>query len=153
MSNALSFFGFEPFVLGRTREQIKAAAGTPDAISKEVFLEGSAQETWRYEGVGVELDFVDDEDWRLASITIESTAITLQGTGFVGMKEEQLAPAAIAAGIPDLALTDDFAENGKCYDSDACGLTIWVLNGTVSNLTLFPQYDEAGEHPIWPAAN
>lgn len=150
MTTAKPFYGFDPFVLGRSREQIKAAAGAPDSISNDSFLEGSAQESWRYHSTGVELDFLEDEDWRLASITVDSPAISLNGACFVGMAAARLIEAAGAAGIADLALAEDIEGDGSCYLSDAFGLMIWVANDVVVNLTLFPEYDETGERAIWP---
>ena len=151
MTTAIPFFGFEPFVLGRNREQLKAAAGAPESISQEEFLEGAQQESWHYPSAGVELDFAKEDGWRLGSITIDSPEIDIRGTRFIGMEERQLLKAAAAAGITDLAQTGDYEENGRCYESDAFGLMVWALNGTVYNLTLFPRYDESGEHPVWPA--
>ena len=152
MTTAKPFYGFDPFVLGKSREQIKAAAGAPDSSSCESFLEGSAQESWCYQQAGVELDFLEDEGWRLASITIESPDISINGVCFVGMAAAQLMEAAAAAGIADLVPTDDFEAGGACYESDDFGLMIWINNGVVINLTLFPEYDEMREHAIWPNA-
>ncbi len=149
-TTAKPFYGVDPFVLGRRREQIQAVAGAPDAISAASYLDDVAQESWRYQNAGVELDFLADEDWRLASITIESPDISINGTCFVGLAALQLIEAAAAAGIADLVQTADFDGDGTSYESDDFGLMIWVANGVVVNLTLFPKYDEVGDKPVWP---
>lgn len=152
MTSAIPFHGVAPFVLGMRREQTEALAGKPDAFSNESFLDDVNQESWRYEAPGVVLDFTEEDGWRLATITVESREVDINGVRLVGQAQEELIAAAAAAGIHDLVLADDLEENGVCYESDACGLMVWVDNGVVVNFTLFPKYDEAGEHPLWPAS-
>ncbi|HEX7642067.1 MAG TPA: hypothetical protein VF472_07620 [Burkholderiaceae bacterium] len=151
MTSALPFHGVAPFVLGMQRAQVEALAGKPDAISNESFLDDLNQESWLYEEAGVVLDFVEDEEWRLGSITIESSSVALNGVRLVGTPADKLPGAAVAAGIADLTPSDESDESGTCYESDTFGLMIWVANGVVVNFTLFPKYDESGEHPVWPA--
>lgn len=150
MSTAIPFHGLDPFVLGRTRQQIKTLAGEPDTIREERFADDSQDEIWTYEAAGIELAFSDADDWRLASITLESPETSIQGAVFIGSPVDELIGLASKAGIVDVELADDLDENGLCYTSDANGLMLWVEDGVVASITLFPKYDESGEAPCWP---
>ena len=43
--------------------------------------------------------------------------------------------------ITTLVLTDDFAESGQCWQSEQHGLMLWVAEGKVVNLTIFPRFE------------
>lgn len=68
-------------------------------------------------------------------------------------KADALALLAAAAGIPDVRQTDDFEESGRCHESELFDLQFWEAEGRIVNVTLFPQYEEGGNVPRWPAAS
>jgi hypothetical protein len=69
----------------------------------------------------------------------------------IGCDLADLPRLAREADIHDLELTDDFAESGRCYQSEQHGLMLWVAKDKVVNLTIFPRFDDSGEEPQWPA--
>ena len=150
MADATPYFGIAPFVLGMTRELVRAAAGKPDSVETSSDDEGSAVETWFYQGGEIELEFEAVPDSKLESITAWSPEITINGVAIIGCELDDLPRLARDADIHDLALTDDFADSGQCYQSEQHGLMFWIAKGKVVNLTIFPRFDDTGEEPQWP---
>jgi len=150
MADATPYFGIAPFVLGMSRELVRAAAGQPDTVETSQDDEGGAVETWFYQGGDIELEFEAVADAKLESITAWSSEITVNGVALIGADLSDLPGLARAADIHDLELTDDFADSGQCWQSEQHGLMLWVAKDKVVNLTIFPRFDEAGEEPQWP---
>ena len=46
MADATPYFGIAPFVLGMSRDVVRAAAGKPDSVETSDDDEGGAVETW-----------------------------------------------------------------------------------------------------------
>ena len=151
MADATPYFGIAPFVLGMSRELVRAAAGKPDSTETATDDDGSAVETWFYQGGGIELEFEAVPDAKLESITAWSSDTTLHGVALIGCDLADLPRLARAAGNHDLALTDDFADSGQCWQSEQHGLMLWAAKGKVVNLTIFPRFDDDGQAPLWPA--
>jgi hypothetical protein len=150
MADAKPYFGIPPFVLGMSRDAVRAAAGKPESI-ETTHDEERAIESWFYDTGAIELEFEDSPEARLESITAWSTEVTLNGATVVEVPLAELDGVAEQAGIPDLELSDDFGDSGQCYQSEALGLMVWAVKGKVVNFTIFPRFDEAGEAPQWPA--
>lgn len=150
MADATPYFGIAPFVLGMTRELVRAAAGKPDSVETTQDDDGAAVETWFYQGGDIELEFDTAADAKLESITAWSSEITVNGVALIGCELAELPALARQADIHDLALTDDFADSGQCWQSEQHGLMLWVAKGKVVNLTIFPRFDDSGEEPQWP---
>lgn len=108
-------------------------------------------ENWEYPELGLILSFLSDDDWLLGSITVESEEAELSGCVLIGMEEQIFLATAENAGIAPIELDDDFTELGcRDYVCDELDLSFWVSEGELVSITIFPQYDEAGEKPIWP---
>lgn len=149
MADATPYFGIAPFVLGMSRDVVRAAAGKPDSIETSND-EGESVETWFYQGGEIELEFEAVPDSKLESITAWSSGTTVNGIAVIGCDVEDLPRLAAEADIHDLELTDDFADSGKCYQSEQHGLMFWAAKGKIVNLTIFPRFDDSGEEPQWP---
>jgi hypothetical protein len=150
MADATPFFGIAPFVLGMSRDLVRAAAGKPDSVETSSDAESGTIETWFYQGGEIELEFEQAADAKLESITAWSDATTINGVAIIGCGVDELPSLAARAGIDDLALTDDFAGSGQCFQSEEHGLMFWAAKGKVVNLTIFPRFDDEGEEPQWP---
>ncbi len=151
MADATPYFGIAPFVLGMTRELVRAAAGKPENVETTTDDEGAAVETWFYDGGQIELEFDTAADAKLESITAWSSETTVNGAALIGCELKDLPALARAADIHDLELTDDFADSGQCWQSEQHGLMLWAAKGKIVNLTIFPRFDDSGEEPQWPA--
>lgn len=149
MADATPYFGIAPFVLGMSRDTVRAAAGKPDSVETSND-EGESVETWFYQGGEIELEFEAVADSKLESITAWSSDTTVNGIAIIGCDAADLPRLAVEADIHDLELTDDFADSGKCYQSEQHGLMFWAAKGKIVNLTIFPRFDDSGEKPQWP---
>ena len=152
MPDATPHHGIPPFVLGMTRPEALAAAGSPDSLEQQSGGEVITSETWAYSSMQAEIKFEEKFDWRMSSITIEATSATVKGASLIGCRATELSFLAASAGIPDVRKTDDFAESGKCHASDLFNLQFWEHDGRIVKITLFPHFEESGNVPRWPAA-
>jgi hypothetical protein len=150
MADATPYFGIAPFVLGMSRDLVRAAAGKPDSIEISHDEESGAVETWFYQGGEIELEFEQAADSKLESITAWSAETTVNSVSIIGCDVEDLPRLAAEADIRDLELTDDFADSGKCFQSEQHGLMFWAAKGKIVNVTIFPRFDDSGEEPQWP---
>jgi hypothetical protein len=150
MADATPYFGIAPFVLGMSRELVRAAAGQPDSVETTRDDEGSAVETWFYDGGEIELEFDPAADAKLESITAWSDKTTVNGVAIIGCELADLKRLAREADIHDLDLTEDFADSGQCWQSEQHGLMFWAAKGKIVNFTIFPRFDDSGEEPQWP---
>jgi len=112
MADATPYFGIAPFVLGMSRDLVRAAAGKPDSVETSSDDEGGAVETWFYQGGQIELEFEAVPDSKLESITAWSADTTINGVTIIGADLAELPRLAREADIHDLELSDDFAESG-----------------------------------------
>jgi hypothetical protein len=150
MADATPYFGIAPFVLGMSRDVVRAAAGKPDSVETSSDEESGSVETWFYQGGEIELEFEAVPDSKLESITAWSAETTINGVAIIGCDLDALPHLAAEADIRDLELTDDFGDSGKCFQSEQHGLMFWAAKGKVVNLTIFPRFDDEGEEPQWP---
>src|ERR1700761_2022864 len=104
MADATPYFGIAPFVLGMSRDLVRAAAGKPDSVETSEDDEGGAVETWFYEGGDIELEFEAVADSKLESITAWSSDTTVNGVTIIGCELAELAGLARQADIHDLEL-------------------------------------------------
>ena len=132
--------GLDNILLGMNRSQARSVLGEPMSIEHD-----PDEEHWHYEQ-GIELTFQKDYLYLLGSITISSASAELDSMQIVGLSEEGLLRR-----FPFFSIDDDFEELGsKDYLSSEKELSVWLSDGVVSNITIFPEYEETGEIPIWP---
>ena len=134
--------GIDAIRLGMRRIQSQEVLGRPTLIEKE-----SQDEQWQYHQ-GLELLFQKEDLYLLGKITITNIAAQLDSKPVIGLNEQEL-----LNNFPYLALEEDFEDNGKNYVCSERELSVWVSDGIVSNVTLFPAYDKTGEIPVWPSPN
>ena len=148
--NIKPFTSVGPLTLGSSIHKIKNQIGVPSSVNDEDFGDGKITKTFKYDPLGIELCFYEEDEFVLGSITIHSSNATLFGKKVIGLTEERL-----LTDIKDTAgnkpiLEDDFEDSGKDYAIDSLGLSFWVVAGKVVNVTVFPEYDATGNNPIWP---
>jgi hypothetical protein len=134
LANIKPLVGMAPFILGKTREQIRAAAGEPDIVEQLAYLEG--EESWFYLEHNISLSFSAATRWRLASVTYRSEKYGIGGLQFVGLHEKSLISQGLRAGLEDLAFESDHDEFGRCFSSSLHALTFWVVDGIVQNFII-----------------
>lgn len=143
----LPYIGVEKIKFGMTMNQVRDLWGQPDHIEYFTALKDKPEDRsveWFYD-CGIQLSFDSDNCFVLGSINIESRVALLNGLSVVGIDSNELEKR-----YPEVELDDDFGENGVDYTLDNLGLSFWVVDQIVSNVTLFPEYDKKGNEPIWP---
>jgi len=146
----IPYVGFDKIKLGLTLGQVERLLGKPNEQIRNQYSDNSNEVILEYHKLGVDLIFSSDEDYRLGSITFNSSAFTLKGKKLIGINESELI-FRFKSLFPDLKLDDDFKElNMKDYVIDSTGISFWLDNGTVESVTLFPNYQDDNETVIWP---
>lgn len=146
--DVVPFAGFGTVRLGMSKEQLIAELGEPDTRTSE--FEGD--ESFQYRTVGVSCDFCADDGGLLGSMTFHAAGCRLGGFAVVGIPEAQLLALGTSGALPGLFLEDDFPYLGaKNYECESLGLSFWVSDAVVENMTIFPRYDASGDQPIWPS--
>jgi hypothetical protein len=135
---------FGDILLGISRRTVLDLLGKPAKKNTESFADGSEIEYFEYESPAMSLGFSSVDGDRLGTITVRSAEATLEGRHIVGEPITEL-----LRDCPGLALADDFDESGQDYVDDARGLSFWVLDGIVDNVTIFPAWID-DEIPRWP---
>ena len=138
--------GFGDIRLGMLRSEVKRFLGRPDKQSEnDPELPGDSY-IWVYQNLGTELAFDRDVEYRLARITVRNPDAVLLERMPIGMAESKL-----RAAYPGVHL-DWSGEGLKDYVDDMIDVSLMVEEGRVVSITLSPEYDQAGEHAIWPQA-
>ncbi len=132
--------GVKDLKLGMNKSQVKSLLGEPEKIEIE-----SGGERW-YFTEGFELQFYKSDLFLLGTITVSNVSARLESKKIVGLQEDELLKS-----FPFLSLEDDFEENGKDYVCGIREISVWVSDGIVDNITIFPEYDSTGNVPIWPS--
>ncbi|MEM7186617.1 MAG: hypothetical protein AAF466_08155 [Bacteroidota bacterium] len=146
----IPFVGFDRIRLGQTLGQVELLLGKPSEIQKELFHDNSLDIIWKYHEVGVDLTFSGDDQFVLGSVTFYSKDFLLNGLRLIGLPEVEFLRLGKTV-FPDLEMDDDFEElNAKDYLSNSNGLTFWIQDGVLENITVFPNYQEDNDTPIWP---
>jgi hypothetical protein len=134
--------GVDEIQLGMNKTQIQKLMGDPDHIEKH-----SDAEFWEYDS-GLELTFSKDDLYLLGSVTVFNESARLDSQAIIGLSEENFLQL-----FPHFYLDEDYEADGKSYDSDEYQILVWIHEGFVTNITVFPEYDSSGEIPIWPQSN
>ena len=143
--------GVNDVLLGSDRLTLCEALAEPDRIDSCQYDDGTTEETWCYDELGVEFVFQSDDDYLLGRIRIRSPQATLNGCRLIGLSEQEFLAQAKAAGLT-IVLDDDLdALQCRDYVCDDLNLSFWVCEGRLENICLMPQYDEQDENVIWPS--
>ena len=137
--------GIDAVSLGATRETVTAALGRPDRTSRDHHEDGEVSEIWIYRLLRLELSFDSEHDYRLAHITSYHPYSLVRGFNPVG-----LASRFLLQKFPHLELDVELAAGEKYYSDRILDLTFGIARDHVVSVTVFPDYDESGEHVIWP---
>jgi hypothetical protein len=142
----IPFTGFNQIKFGQTLEQVKLLLGEPTENTKEKHEDGTEDISLLYGDIGVELSFMSEDDFRLGLMSCYAPTYTIDGQSYAGMSEEDLLKISQ---FDDLKLAEDLTElKAKDYTIDSKGLSLWIQDGFVDSITLFPQYNE--EEIVWP---
>ena len=146
----IPYFGFDKIKLGLTLGQIELLLGKASENNKETYSDNSIDMILKYHNLGIDFTFSSDDDFRLGTITFYSNDFTLKGKKLIGLNEEEFVSKSSLI-FSDIELEDDFQElNSKDYTSNSNGISFWIDNGIVESISIFPDYENDDETPIWP---
>lgn len=137
--NIIPKTGIDKIRLGMSKQEITTLLGQP--ISTE---SNPDDDIWEFKN-DIELSFQKDDDYLLSSIIASSPSALLTSKKVVGISE-----AEFFSNFPSFELDEDFGANGKSYWSDELQLMAWLFEGEVFNVTIFPEYRDSDDAPIWP---
>ncbi len=143
----LPFVGFGNIRLGMTRAMVCTQLGEPDRVEPDPYGNVSLV----YVRAGLECTFRTAHGDRLSSVTFESPGFLVGNSEVVGIAVQRLVKLGEDGVLPGLYLEQDFPElESGNYACDSLGLAFWTCEVVVENMTLYPRYDDTGEHPIFP---
>lgn len=138
--------GYGDITLGSSRATILKQLGEPDQRTLGDLGEVEI-EYLEYVNAHLKLGFLSQDGDRLGAITVHSPEAIYEGQRVLG-----LPIAELISRYPDLEASEDFGEKGRDYIDDPKGLSFWVRDGVVDNVTIFPGWNE-DETPRWPEAS
>lgn len=142
----IPFIGFNQIKFGQSLDQAKLLLGDPTETTKEKHEDGTEDISLLYGELGIELSFMSEDNFRLGLISCYAPIYTLDGQAFAGMSEEEFLKSAK---YEDIVLAEDLTElSAKDYTIDSKGISIWIQEGFVHSITMFPQYEE--DEIVWP---
>ncbi|PCJ67564.1 MAG: hypothetical protein COA58_00060 [Bacteroidetes bacterium] len=143
----IPFIGFNQTKFGQSLEQVKLLLGEPTDSTREKHEDGSEDVSLLYSELGVELTFMSEDDFRLGLISCYAPTYVLNGQSYAGMSEEEFLKTAK---FPDLKLEENLIDlKAKDYTIDSKGLSIWIQDGFVDSITMFPNHID--ENTVeWP---
>lgn len=139
--------GIDRVKLGLSRDEITHALGVPERTAEDRHEDGAVSEIWTYRMLRLELSFDSDNDYRLSHITSYHPYTLVRGFNPIGLTGKVLLMK-----FPHLDLDVEVSKDEKYYTDRLLDLTFGIARGKVVSVTVFPEYDESGEHIIWPAA-
>ena len=148
------FIGIGKSILGYSEDDIKNVLGDPTSINDEYYgqeeIEQNLNRIYVYENHMLDLTFSAEYKFKLSTITAHSPDSELFGFKLIGMEEETFLKIAggLGYGVPEIG--DDWEEY-RDYFLDSIGLSFWISDGIVENITIYPEYDESGNTIIWPS--
>lgn len=145
--NIAAHTGYGDITLGSSRATILAQLGEPDQRTLGDLGDSAEIEYLEYVKAHVKLGFLSEDGDRLGAITVHSPEATYEGRRVLG-----LPIAELMARYPDLEASEDFGPKGRDYIDDPKGLSFWVIDGVVDNVTIFPGWND-DETPRWPESS
>ncbi len=151
MSSIQIHLGHVPFVLGASREQLRAAAGTPDSL-EALPAEGEqeAMEHWYYAEQGVGASFFEADGWRLGELEFADGRWTLQGEAVIGCPADRLPGLVKGLKLGRLKGAQAVEGGGRCHECPDAGVAFWEAGGVIASFSIFPGYEDDGETVRWP---
>lgn len=140
--NILPKIGLDNIRLGVSKQDVINLLGQP--LSKESNPE---DDIWEFKN-DIELSFQKDDNYLLSSITVLNPAARLSSKNIIDISEAEL-----LSGFPSFQLDEDFGKDGKSYWSGEMQLMAWVFENQVLNITIYPEYRDSDDTPIWPKKN
>ncbi len=146
----IPFTGFDDIRFGMSKDDIIDEMGIDVEEVVDEHEDGSKSHTLLYDEEGCAFIFSSDDDYLLGTITLYAPDFLLEGVELIGVSEKKFLEKAKDI-VPDLELEDEYDDvDSKDYSSELLGLSIWIQDGIVDSITLFPKYAEDNNTILWP---
>jgi hypothetical protein len=143
----LPFVGFGGIRLGMTRESVCNRLGQPEAVDGS----DDGDVTLSFGRGTIQCTFYVSDHQLLGSITFFSERFVLQGLQVVGITLERLHELIQQEVLPGASMDNDWPDlDAKSYHCESLGLSLWVHEGIVENVTMYPRYDDTGTTALFP---
>jgi hypothetical protein len=137
--------GIDALRLGASRAAVRQALGEPERTAEDQHEDGAVSEIWIYRLLRLELSFDSEHDYRLAHLSSYHPYTLVRGFNPMG-----LTPRFLLQKFPHLELEVEISRDEQYYTDRILDLTYGIARGKVVSVTVFPEYDESGEHIRWP---
>lgn len=137
--------GIDNIILGSSKEIIYNLLGQPDSTNSDEWPDGTISESWLYTSAGLTLNFDSDDHYRLSTINSNSKETKLEDVKIIGLDINTL-----IKNHPAIILDEDLTDGLKDYLYPEKEISFWVVNNIIEHVTLFPEYDNSTNLPIWP---
>ncbi|MGY5353780.1 hypothetical protein [Wenyingzhuangia sp. IMCC45467] len=138
---------------GMLKTEVLSILGLPTEKDLEKDFEtGDAVETWDYENYGVAFSFDEEEDWRLETITINSSNFEINGVGLVGKGIQEVQDFIEKHELGEMEFEDYSTPenpNHELIDVDEANMFFWFTNEILTEIQFGVQWDE-DDNALWP---
>jgi len=151
LKNIESGIGLGILRFGMNRDKVKQLLGTPDEITRDAILEVE-NEAWHYDELDLSLNFDQEENWRLGTISVTNEFYVLENKKVIGLRKDDLIDFLDQLEIDDLELEDlsnEHSPNHVLISSDEMMLNFWLDNDVVSEVQWSPLFFDE-ETIDWP---
>ena len=138
---------------GMHKKDVLSILGIPteEEVEKD-FETGDAVETWDYENLGISFSFDEEEDWRLETITINSSNFELNGVGLVGQNIQIVQDFIESNSLGEMEFEDYSTPenpNHELIDIDEANMFFWFTKEVLTEIQFGVQWDD-DDNALWP---
>jgi len=140
-------YGCGDLKFGMTREEVEKLLGKNYKVDNENY--GEFGFFLEYEDLGLDLAFMEEDDFRLGVITFSDSRYKLGADKIIGVTEEQMKKNLQKNGFESVVKDEELSEDELVvYFSEKLGLTINIVDKIVTDVIISVDLDDEGE-PIW----
>lgn len=150
-----SGFGLGNLKFGMDRNEVKKMLGEPNEIEKYSYTEKTENltETWHYDDLELSLDFDEEDEWKLGTISVTSEFYKLKNRNLIGLNKNELLSVLNELKIEDLEFEDWSSEESPEHTliaSDSLGINFWLDSEILNEIQWGPLFEDDEETIIWP---
>ena len=138
---------------GMFKKDVLSILGLPTEKDLEKDFEtGDAVETWDYENYGIAFSFDEEEEWRLETITLNSSNFELNGVGLIGKGIQEVQDFIEKHNLGEMEFEDySTPENPKheLIDVDEANMLFWFTDEILTEIQFGVQWDD-DDNALWP---
>lgn len=145
-------FGLGCVKFGISRKEAEELLGKPNEIEKQDYSDSEHTEAWHYDDLELSLEFEEEEDWRLVTISVSSEFYEFKGKKLIGIDEDKLMSLLKELNIDDFEVEElSPIENPshKLISVYDLGINFWFENEVLMEVQWCPLFNE-DDSIDWP---